>query len=446
MKNFNCLKKNLVLKCSLLILLALCTLFTQDARCASFIDSGQTLGDSNSNAVALGDIDGDNDLDAFVANAEANKIWINQGGNQGGNPGKFLLGQTLEGADSNDVALGDIDGDNDLDAFVAIFGRKNEVWINQGGEQNGTPGVFKIDQSIGSLYSTGVALGDVDGDNKPDAFVANIYFQTVKLVDTVWINNGNGEFSIGKFLEDDSYSWSVALGYFDGDGYLDAFVANEGANIVWINDGKGDFPEDRKKILSDSVVSKGVAIADLDGDNDFDAFVANYGHLNKVWLNQGGTQSGIQGVFLDSGQKLGTEEESATECVFLEDIDNDGDIDAFEANSSYSNIIWVNDGNGNFTEFQKLGASEASYGVALGDLDGDDDIDAFVANGSYQPNKVWLNTLNSPAVNLPDAILALKIVAGFSPENINMGADINKDSKIGLEEAIYILQVISELR
>ncbi len=421
-------------------------LFTPDARCAYFIDSGQELGNSSSNGVALGDIDGDGDIDAFVANAEANRVWINQGGKQGGIPGEFQLQPPDHGlgeSSSNAVALGDIDGDSDLDAFVANH-KENKVWINQGGKQGGTLGEFKVNvsQTFGNSYSTGVALGDVDGDNDLDAFVTNWG------VDIVWINDGNGNFSTGKFLDDDTFSWSVALGHFNEDDYLDAFVVNMDSNIVWINT-SGDF---QKVLLNDSDLSKSVAIADFDGDNDFDAFVVNSVRLNRVWLNQGGTQ----GVFLDSGQKLGTEKKSTTECVSLGDIDGDGDIDAFETNSSDPNIVWLNQGGnqggtqGVFLDSgQELGISEDSYGVALEDIDGDGDLDAFVANSANQPNKVLLNAGdadNNGAINLSDAILVLKAVAGINPVNINPGADVSRDSKIGIEEAVFILQMVSGLR
>ncbi|HCK40096.1 MAG TPA: hypothetical protein DHW22_00515 [Planctomycetaceae bacterium] len=44
------------------------------------VDSGQTLGTSNSYGVAFGDMDGDGDLDAFVANTsgKADTVWLNQ--------------------------------------------------------------------------------------------------------------------------------------------------------------------------------------------------------------------------------------------------------------------------------------------------------------------------------------------------------------------------------
>jgi hypothetical protein len=42
-----------------------------------FVDSGQSLGSLDGYGVALGDVDGDGDLDAFVANSGANKVWLN---------------------------------------------------------------------------------------------------------------------------------------------------------------------------------------------------------------------------------------------------------------------------------------------------------------------------------------------------------------------------------
>ena len=120
-----------------------------------FSDSGQSLGNvNNSYGVSLGDVDGDGDLDAFVATrSQGNLVWINQGGAQSGTAGTFNdSGQSLGNSDSVDVSLGDVDGDGDLDAYVANQGGYNYVWLNQGGLQSGTAGTFSDSgQSLGEL-------------------------------------------------------------------------------------------------------------------------------------------------------------------------------------------------------------------------------------------------------------------------------------------------------
>ena len=82
-------------------------------------------------------------------------------------------GQRLGGDSTFDVGLADLDGDGDLDA-VAANALGNRVLINQGGAQNGDAGIFQnSNQSPGMLPSRGVALGDVGGNDSIDAFIAN---------------------------------------------------------------------------------------------------------------------------------------------------------------------------------------------------------------------------------------------------------------------------------
>jgi len=77
-----------------------------------------------------------------------------------------------------------------------------------------------------------------------------------------------------------------------------------------------------------------IAVGDLDGDDDIDAFVAMW-TADKVWINQGGTQGGVEGYFADSSQSLGSNSSSA---VALDDLDIDDDV------------LWINQGGaaGNF--------------------------------------------------------------------------------------------------
>ncbi len=69
-----------------------------------------------------------------------------------------------------------------------------------------------------------------------------------------------------------------------------------------------------------------VDLGDLDGDGDLDAFSAHWGQPDKVWLNMGGAQGGLPGVFADSGQDLAGINSIDGD---LGDLDNDGDLDIF---------------------------------------------------------------------------------------------------------------------
>ncbi len=336
---------------------------------AMFVDSGQELGSSNSLHVSLADLDGDDDLDAFVANyKQPNHVWWNDGG------GVFRdSGQSLGESRSTRVALGDLDGDGDLDVFVPNVGNQpNTVFLNEG------DGVFRDSgQMLGNSGSKAAMLRDFDGDGDLDAFVVNYYHGQPN---RVWLNDGQGQFTDSGQALGSSESEGLAVGDLDGDGDEDAFVANlsDQPNRVYWNDGKGTFTDSGQQLGQS--YSKAVSVTDLDGDGDLDAFVTNDGP-NRVWLNDG------QGTFRDSGQELGN---LHSYFVVLDDIDDDGDCDALVVNGG-PNVVWLNNGEGLFEVGQLLGRSHTSIGVALADFDDDGDLDAFIANHDGQPNHAWLN-------------------------------------------------------
>ena len=133
-------------------------------------------------------------------------------------------------------------------------------------------------------------------------------------------------------------------------------------------------------VAANNTMSFALALGDVDADGDLDIFMANSGQPSTLYLNNG------SGEFTDSGQDLGA---SASRDVEFGDLDGDGDLDAVVANASnQGNRVWQNDGNGVFSEAQSLGAN-SSQEVKLGDFDGDGDLDAFFGNTGG--NRVWLN-------------------------------------------------------
>ena len=84
-----------------------------------------TFGLQSDYAVALGDVDGDGDLDAVVVavNGRLHRVSLNDG------TGYFVTHDTFGGGEAYQVDLGDVDGDGDLDALVADHDAA-QVWLN----------------------------------------------------------------------------------------------------------------------------------------------------------------------------------------------------------------------------------------------------------------------------------------------------------------------------
>src|SRR5436309_2815474 len=128
----------------------------------------------------------------------------------------FLSFET--GIGSRSVAIGDLNGDGRPDLAAANASSTTvSVLLGNG---DGTVGV-KADYGTGS-YPNSVAIGDLDGDGKPDLATANVGSNTV----SVLLGNSDGTFGVMTDFVTGGASFSVAIGDLDGDGKLDLATAN----------------------------------------------------------------------------------------------------------------------------------------------------------------------------------------------------------------------------
>ncbi|WP_193213114.1 FG-GAP repeat domain-containing protein [Luteolibacter marinus] len=400
----------------------------------NFTDSGQALGGNYSRtSMALVDIDHDLDLDAvFPSNSSdhPSEIWINN--QSGSQPGVFTnSGQVIAMAFVQGVTVADVNNDTHPDIALAING-PNKIWLNNGS------GIFtESPTALGSGTTFDIAFADLDGDTDLDAYLADGFNPPFEDDNEVWFNDGAGNFSNGGQSLGDNYSFCVVLGDVDGDGDADAVVGNNVTqpNTIWLNNGAGSFS------LAPVTLGIGRAIqivaADLDGDTDTDYFLAVNGFGSEVWKR---VPAGQGGPVKDTGQRLGGGSASG---VASGDFDGDGDLDVALANVTGITTILSNNGAGQFTATADLanGFGNNCGDVAAGDLDGDNDLDLYIANNQYSgsadlADRVWFNDGTGQFTEGPQLLDAAN---GSSVELVDIDGDLDLDAIVGIsgQDRIY---------
>jgi hypothetical protein len=333
----------------------------------------------NPNKIVVGDIDGDGDLDLLTTSTDLSgsvgvglvSIRLNDGLGLFSGVNNVPVGQSATG-----IALGDVDGDGDLDILVTD-GDANTVNVRL----NNGNGVFSGTQSVNvGNAPTDVAIGDLDGDGDLDLVASNGGGATV----SVRVNNGNGQFSGTLNVALGGSVVAVALGDADNDGDLDIFgAAFNGTVGIRINAGNGTFSGNQDIIVGNrGTYPACIALGDIDGDGDLDFLASNHYGRNEVSvrLNNGsGVFSGTQEVNI----QLSIGDNDSPDSIALGDVDADGDLDLFatrSSNLSRTIALRLNNGSGIFSGSQSVSVNYAPVSVVLGDVDNDGDLDLLAAN------------------------------------------------------------------
>ena len=290
----------------------------------------------------------------------------------------------------------DVDGDDDLDLFVAnITGHDNLLYTNDG------EGHFTL-VTTGPVvadggFSYGGCLADFDEDGDPDLYVINGGSSQPAALNFYYRNDGGSyaKVTTGIHVNDPGGSWSSAAADYDLDGDLDLFVANFNQNnALYRNEGGAVFTKiTTGSIVTDGGGSLGCAWADYDGDGDPDLFVGNAdfgaGQANFLYRNDlGGSFSRI------TGGQIATDVRNTVGASWG-DPDNDGDLDLLATHySNTNNYFYRNDGNDSFARVNAgvgLNHGGSSVGAAWGDWDADGWLDLFVSNDNNQNNLLYHN-------------------------------------------------------
>ncbi len=385
------------------------------------------------NYVALADLDGDHDLDIVFPNAngyfvkaaseplvvlrnDGNLVFADDSAKLGGGKTGWI----------RQVAIGDIDGDGDLDIFAPdAWGAADALYVNDG---KGTFSNEAATRTGGSHSRAGsTRFGDVDADGDLDLIIGDWGTAPPKGAWSahLFLNDGKGNFTAADrrlptpVKPNGTGPVDVDLLDIDGDFDLDVlFDGHNGSMQLWTNDGLGSFV-DASMTFPDqpSGLHYGPAVCDVDGDGDLDVWVDN-GTANsdeQLLINDGSGKLADQTATRVVGNTSG-DDDNGVACI---DVDGDGDFDAAIASLSGNERILINDGRGHFLLAADAfpAVVDSTLGFDFGDLDGDGKLDAVTAQGESGSflDRLYSASASAPADTRPPT---LRRVESIGPSGV----------------------------
>jgi len=344
-------------------------------------------------SVAVGDFNGDGNLDLAVTNSYSGTVSILLG-DGAGNFTTFSGSMVSVGSGTTSnpfsIAVGDFNSDGNLDLAVANFGDGTVSILLGDGTGFFHPAPTPIVTVGRGPYS--IAVGDFTGDGVLDLAVANSGDNTVSIL----VNDGTGKFSPAATptVAVGVSPLSVVVGDFLGNGKFDLAVVNScgtdslcsapGTVSILLGDGTGNFTPATTLPVGYSPYS--VAVGDFNGDGVLDLAVANSCGNDPLCNNSPGTVSILLGDGTGSFSSAATSPVTVgvnPRSVAVGDFNGDGSLDLTVVNFNDNTVtILKGDGTGNFapatTTPVPVGVNPTS--VAVGDFNGDGNPDLAVAN------------------------------------------------------------------
>ncbi len=309
------------------------------------------------------------------------------------------------------TAIFDYDNDGYLDILIAGSHGGCNLYHNNG------DGTFS-DVSIGSgwdgcVNAFALTVGDYDNDGYPDVFASRLGFYAGDC--ELYHNNGDGTFTdVTKQsgLEVWGPCFTAAWIDYDGDGYVDLFIANnlgglferKTPNRLFHNNGDGTFTEVTESCgLSSMWPTTCGAWGDYDNDGRPDLFLSNGLGRSQLFRNNG------DGTFAEVSKEAGIDALCFGSPAFWWDYDNDGWLDIAQFSwSNHEDVIYTwehgegppdgnpmrvyhNNRDGTFTEVGRDLGLSGCFGTMSGnvaDLNNDGHIDIVFGNGSPKMDRL----------------------------------------------------------
>jgi len=326
--------------------------------------------------LATGDVDRDGKADLVVAVGGTSALSILLGDGRGGfSPAP---GAPLPVAAAPHLAeIGDLDRDGNPDLVATGHDSHGVfVWLGDGtGRFRSAAGSPYPALASGKPHNHGLALGDLDGDGDLDVVTTDDEAHVV----AVLIGDGRGgfrpaprsAFRVGR------QPYPPTLGDVDRDGRLDVVTPDveSGTLSVLLGDGRGGFRVASGSPIGVTARPYFVELGDLDGDGVLDA-VASHDDVSLVTVLLGDGRGGFRaaaGSPLDVGRRAGK--------VAIHDVDRDGKRDIV-LGSGDGVIVRLGDGRGGLAPATGplLPAGPGSWSLAVGDFDGDGKADVATAD------------------------------------------------------------------
>ena len=309
------------------------------------------------------------------------------------------------------VAVGDFNGDGKPDVALVnqagFTGNFVQVLLGNG------DGTFQnpVNYAIGA-FSSSVAVGDFNGDGKLDLVVTNSAESDATV--GVLLGNGDGTFQNQVDYPVGTYPYIVAVGDFNGDGKLDLAVtdnANNGVQVV-LGNGDGTF-QSQVTYYFTGTLPYDVVVSDFNGDGKLDLAVTNFtdGTVSVLLGNGDGTFQN-QVTYAVAGE---------SSSIAVGDFNGDSKPDLAVGNTAGNTVsVLLGNGDGTFQNTVTYAAGSGVESVVVADFNGDGKLDMAVTNGGYNTVNVLLGNGDGTFQN------PVSYAGGINPQPVAVG-DFNGD-------------------